>query len=44
MLQKTATSSHDQIAVIPHIDHQVVINVRETWCSMFRVEDSQIGM
>ena len=44
MLQKTATSSHDWIAVIPHIVHQVVINITETCCSICGVEDSQIGM
>jgi hypothetical protein len=37
-------SSHDWTAVIPHIDHHVVINIIETCWSIFRVEKSQIGM
>lgn len=40
-LWKAATSSHDQIDVIPHI---VFINIRETYCSIFRIQDSEIGI
>lgn len=43
-LWKAAVSSHDQIDVIHHIDQQVFINIRETCCSIFRVQNVEIGI
>jgi hypothetical protein len=30
--------------MIPHIGHQVFINIRETCCSIFRVQDGETGI